>query len=178
MGYSSRPTTAMSSRSGGMSSRPGTAMSMSGRSVDDARRSLSARRAPGEPAEFLPVVNQRSQAEEMEQRWIARRHEEIITKQRDEESAALMGEWEKRRVHLEEEAVRNQEASRFASVLERRAENRPQAAPPKVVDVSQPRASKPPLAPKTNLELEALAKIRKLNSHLLHTSGETAPERD
>jgi hypothetical protein len=114
----------------------------------------------------------------MEQRWIARRHEEIITKQRDEESAALMGEWEKRRVHLEEEAVRNQEASRFASVLERRAEHRPQPAPPKVVDVSQPRASKPPLAPKTNLELDALAKIRKLNSHLLHTSGEPAPERD
>jgi hypothetical protein len=137
---SSRPGTALSSRTGGgLSSRPGTALSS--RTADLSSRSVMSARSADErlpiPAEFSTPA--RSPEEEMDLLWLARRHEEIVTKERLEDQHQLMRDWEKRRAQVEEESMRGQEATRFTSVAARRVDRSlpPESrTKPKVVDVS------------------------------------------
>merc|ERR1719281_268281 len=138
---SSRPGTALSSRTGGgLSSRPGTALSS--RTADLSSRSVMSARSADErlpiPAEFQTPA--RSPEEEMDLLWIARRHEEIVRKERLEDQHQLMKTWEKRRAQVEEESMRGQEATRFTSVAARRVDRSlpPESrTKPPVVDVSR-----------------------------------------
>jgi hypothetical protein len=109
--------------------------------------------------------------------WIARRHEEIVTKERLEDQHELMKEWERRRAHVEEESVRGQEATRFTSVAARRVDRSlpPQSrTQPKVVDVSRVGAPEQKQVDPDNRftytgrldDLDQLRDFRRLNRHM------------
>merc|ERR1719235_1090239 len=178
---SSRPTTALSSRSAGLSSRPGTALSS--RREDLSTRSVMSARSADErlpiPAEFSTPM--RSPEEEMDLLWLARRHEEIVTKERLEDQHELMKEWEKRRAQVEEESMRGQEATRFTSVAARRVDRSlppKSSTKPKVVDVSRVGApeQKQEASDKRFIytgrldDIDQLRDFRRLNRHLFGDS--------
>merc|ERR1719424_2505608 len=108
-----------------MSARPASGISH--------RRAISARGAKERPssvaAEYMVQPRERSAQETMDLKWLARRHEEIVTKERNREQARVLREWEVRRARVEEESTRNAEASRFMSIVDRRAEKTPMPEP-------------------------------------------------
>jgi hypothetical protein len=117
----------------------------------------------------------------MQLRWLARRHEEIVSKERDLQQFQVLQQWEQRRAHAEEESLRGQEATRFTSVLERRVEMPPMPADEQpVVDVSKPVAPRAPEEPqeKRNLDLERLRLFRRLNPHVFGEVPEPLAEEE
>lgn len=153
-------------------------------------------RQPVAPSGARP--NRRTVAEEnMERRWLTRRHREVIEKARcDEENKALKA-WGENKARHDEEITRNAEAARMGSVLQRREYKMPadaatdvyrldetiptdgsggrQGRAPEWRDVSQPAVAKGDAAQKaetpvpTDLHEQMLRQIRRMNSHLLHS---------
>jgi len=124
----------------------------------------------------------RSPEEEMDLLWLARRHGEIVERERLEDQHQLMKQWEKRRAHVEEESMRGQEATRFTSVASRRVDrSMPQQSrtQPKVVDVSRVGAAEQKQEDAADKrfgytgrldDLDHLRDFRKLNRHLFGDS--------
>jgi hypothetical protein len=117
----------------------------------------------------------------MDLRWLARRHEEIVTKEREQEQHEMMKTWERRRAAVEEESMRNQEATRFTSVASRRVDPGIPPRPPKepevvnVVDVAPQGFGQDDrgfcMVGRLD-DLEKLRDFRRLNRHIFRdTSG-------
>lgn len=142
--YSARPSSAMSWTT--ESARPATA------------RAATIRERPDDG---------RTPEQRMEQRWVAARHEAIVRRETALEHTRLLEEWERRRARADEETIRSQEAARFNSVVERRADR---SAPPeskKVVSIARPSTAEPERLRRRNLEQDQLRRFRKLNQHIL-----------